>query len=302
MNIFKSILVLLSVAICFLNTIAMAQPTEGQSKAFRSAQNIRITIDQSYPAKDIELPFHAIAEGLLKYAELPIIESDIEKYTLIIQIVAKGEAKPLSYRVRTTDTIVDLYAKAILTGTISLKMNDVYTYQEEFWEATATKLNVDHESFKNPSDAPFDDLLKHTALGNHPRSCFSQKMFLLIGRIFGARVLIDALNNSNEEMFLRENAAMALGRLKDTMALDALIAALSNKNFFLREYAAESLGQIGDRRAVEPLIGILDDRWGAARSNAAGALKSLTGQDFGENHAKWQQWWEENKDEILKNS
>ena len=43
--------------------------------------------------------------------------------------------------------------------------------------------------------------------------------------------------------------------------------------------------------AVGPLIAILKDKNETVCSNALYALCSITGQDFGLDAAKWQEWW-----------
>src|SRR5665647_2107865 len=77
----------------------------------------------------------------------------------------------------------------------------------------------------------------------------------------------------------RSDAAVALGKLGDRRATDALIAALRDRDETVRQMAAEALGNaaealghIGDARAVEPLMRLLDDVDGFVRGNAAEAL------------------------------
>lgn len=67
-----------------------------------------------------------------------------------------------------------------------------------------------------------------------------------------------------------------------------------------RAKAANSLGKIGDIRAVEPLIAALKDKNYDVRTAAVKALKSITGQYFGQFQEIWERWWKENKDKILK--
>lgn len=82
--------------------------------------------------------------------------------------------------------------------------------------------------------------------------------------------LIKALSyKKNAEV--RDEAAMALGRLGDAQAVEPLIATLKDEYWQVRFSAAKALGLIGDARAVEMLIVTLGDtnyttRWVAARS------------------------------------
>ena len=121
-----------------------------------------------------------------------------------------------------------------------------------------------------------------------------------LGELGDARAvepLIAALRHSS----MNSNAAKALGQFGDTRAVEPLIAALKRSlhtGELVGSYAATALGQIGDTRAVEPLIEVLKERKRTATLwAAAGALKALTGQDFGTDDARWQLWWEEHKGE-----
>lgn len=73
----------------------------------------------------------------------------------------------------------------------------------------------------------------------------------------------------------REEAAEALGEIRDPRAVDPLIAALNDRNPEVREEAAEALGKIGDPRAVEPLTGLLGDPRREVREKAEKALGRL---------------------------
>jgi HEAT repeat protein len=73
----------------------------------------------------------------------------------------------------------------------------------------------------------------------------------------------------------RRNAAWALGALKDSEAVPALIDALKDTDAGVREQVAWALGAIGDRRAVDGLIGALSDAAAGVRKQAAWALGAL---------------------------
>ncbi len=74
---------------------------------------------------------------------------------------------------------------------------------------------------------------------------------------------------------VRRDAAKALGSIKDTRAVEPLVAALKDEDEDVREYAAEALKSIGDTRAVEPLITALQDKSFYVRRDAAKALGSI---------------------------
>ena len=73
----------------------------------------------------------------------------------------------------------------------------------------------------------------------------------------------------------RRNAAIALGKIKDSSAVKPLITALHDENPIVRRNAAKALGEIQDVRAVEPLTAALNDNSPVVRRNAALALKGM---------------------------
>ena len=114
--------------------------------------------------------------------------------------------------------------------------------------------------------------------------------FEVLGSIGGDRsgsILVGGLEDPNERVRLA--AAAALARNEDRSALPVLLDLLKN----------------GYTAAVEPLIKAVADprnavepdgrdwaRWGAIKS-----LVKLTGQNFGMDAEKWNQWWKDNKPE-----
>jgi HEAT repeat protein len=87
-------------------------------------------------------------------------------------------------------------------------------------------------------------------------------------------------------------AAQALGEIKDPKALEPLIAAMHDDNPQVRIDVLHALWQIGDRKAVPAAIDMLKDPNTTVRQGAVQALTQLTRQNFGEDAAKWQAWWE----------
>jgi bilin biosynthesis protein len=97
---------------------------------------------------------------------------------------------------------------------------------------------------------------------------------------------------------VRLAAATALARVKDSASFTPLVDLLENGSMFVRDGAAMALGELSDSRAVEYLIAAVADprneasdegrdwtRWGAVK-----ALIRLTGQDFGVDSGKWKEW------------
>jgi hypothetical protein len=106
--------------------------------------------------------------------------------------------------------------------------------------------------------------------------------------------LAQALGDADEDV--REAAAKALEAIgpQAVEAVPALIQALKDRSSSVRCAAARALGAIGPgaMEAVPALIQALGDESYTMRQAAAEALRAITGQDFGEDAERWQQWWE----------
>jgi len=117
------------------------------------------------------------------------------------------------------------------------------------------------------------------------------------GAVEAVPALIQALEDEDSSD-VRGTAALALGEIGPGAieAVPALIQALGDGNIVVREHAALALGEIGPGaiEAVPALIHALGDR-NIVRDPAAAALKKITGQDFGDDANRWQEWWEEQK-------
>jgi len=73
----------------------------------------------------------------------------------------------------------------------------------------------------------------------------------------------------------RPMIAEALGRSRDSKAVEPLIAVLGDENSFMSQRSAESLGKLGDGRAVDPVIHRLRDTNPDVRASAATALGEI---------------------------
>jgi len=77
----------------------------------------------------------------------------------------------------------------------------------------------------------------------------------------------------------------------DASALEPLVAALGDKDAGVRSNAAKALGRLKDPRGIGPLISLLSDAEISVRNQVSLALHEATGQDFGNDQARWKKWW-----------
>ena len=111
--------------------------------------------------------------------------------------------------------------------------------------------------------------------------------------------LIDTMKNKDTR--IGWDAANKLAEIKDRELLTTMMPLLKDDRPYVRQRAANVLGAIGNSLAIEPLIELLNkDRDFIVQMQCAGALKKITGKDFGEDSIKWQNWWKENKATYIK--
>jgi HEAT repeat protein len=89
----------------------------------------------------------------------------------------------------------------------------------------------------------------------------------------GVPALIDALKDKDENV--REQVARALGNIGDAAAVPALIEALKNADEHVRMYAASALGKFGDATAVPALMEALKDENRIVRGLTTEALEQI---------------------------
>lgn len=88
------------------------------------------------------------------------------------------------------------------------------------------------------------------------------------------------LNDNDPDV--RQKAALALGKIGDARAVDALIEALKDRDDTLSGHAARALVEIGGARAVEALTKVTEAgyrRRSAVRRRAAEALKKIEAKE-----------------------
>ena len=89
--------------------------------------------------------------------------------------------------------------------------------------------------------------------------------------------MIKVLKNKNDEKHARVGAAVALGMLKNRIAVDTLINTLKDKteDAQLRIAAVTALGNIGEERAMGPIKEALKDPSDYVRNAAQSALNKM---------------------------
>jgi len=87
---------------------------------------------------------------------------------------------------------------------------------------------------------------------------------------------------------VNEVAALALGEIGDSRAVEPLINALGDENWEVRSTVAKALGKISDDRAIQPLINLLNDKNENVHWHAVQALEAIIGESYGEDITKWE--------------
>ena len=99
-----------------------------------------------------------------------------------------------------------------------------------------------------------------------------------------------------EDASLRYAAAHSLAMIAEERALDGLLEALSSDTSWgVRWAAAKGVGRIckgkPNRKAVGCLIDALLDENETVRKEALSSLRAVTGEDFGDDYEKWDEWF-----------
>ncbi len=250
-----------------LNNYVLGQLTEEQIGVFRSVKTVKIILDQTYKeAENVTLPFNEVAQRLLGYAGLKVVNPSAKNFDLKMKIEAKGQASSASYQ-----KLGSRYTGASVSGWISLEVQGVPVYRKAFKGVQETaKVMLQGESsviriseYKTPSSAPFKSAF------DKPGS-FVSKMLLVIGEIYGTNPIMAALRD--QENIVRNEAQRILVELNDARAIEPLIASLRDEDWNVRKNAVSALSRIGGSRAVEPLIAALRDKYSEVREAAVRAL------------------------------
>lgn len=237
---------------------------------FRSIRNIKIIVSQDYgKAKDASVSFKSYAAKILEYSGLNVINENEDKqdYDAVLRIKARGEAKSSRYsKIGAYNTSGGRhYSGASLSGSVSIEIPGKVSLRK-FYKGYVSPPEIIGREYPTASSAPFDKA--------YHKSKFELKLFELMGDIFSTNTIISALDYrtnawgyticpaeellvnigspvvedlinylENRELEGRDNAAMALGRIKDSRGIKPLVNALRDKKVWSRAaYALEEYG------------------------------------------------------------
>lgn len=112
-----------------------------------------------------------------------------------------------------------------------------------------------------------------------------------LGRIKDSRAVEPLISALEDHPRVREVAALALGEIGDPRAVRGLVTILGDDSWEEgRSTVAKALGKIGDPRATKPLINLLEDKRENVRWYALKSLETITDQSFGEDIAEWKRF------------
>ena len=109
----------------------------------------------------------------------------------------------------------------------------------------------------------------------------------------GEDVVLIVPDLDHEDELLRWEAARALQRLHDPIAIEPLMARLTRtqeRDPLVRSACADALGQYAEPRVVSALVATLDDQDLAVVRAAERSLRFLTGQKLGTDGRNWSVW------------
>lgn len=101
------------------------------------------------------------------------------------------------------------------------------------------------------------------------------------------------------DRMLRWECARALQRLHDPEAIPALLKHVAEKTeeeSLVRAACADAMGQYAEPRVIDGLTAALGDRDLSVNDAALRSLRTLTGQDFGDNLREWVAWKKQTTD------
>jgi hypothetical protein len=244
--------------ICISGYATSAQKlTEEGKETLKKVKVIRVVAEESYEIADyVRFPFLDYSKQILSYAGFEAVRGDEKTYGYDATLIIRVKGRPLGAYYLNCGRC---YFDAELVGELSIMVGD-----REFFN-----LPFLHKGKLSPT------------------------VIILPGGAENFRNPNNALQDALKETFLPKVLEM-LANIKGPYLL---IAALKDKDKYIRSGAAKAMGETNDPRFVEPLIAVLNLEYesGPVQMDVAEALRKLTGQNFGNNPTKWQEWYEQNK-------
>lgn len=239
------------------------------------AKTFRIEVEQEYgTAGGKELPFAEVTAKLLTCGGLSEV-AEGEAADLTVRIHAEGIPLSNKYNDLQKGELVEHYSGAKLEGWIELVGRNGPPVRVAFVGLRLPPFDI-HESYAEPAEAPFNAVL----------GGFVDQMITLAahGRGPGVAEQMLALPDSGDLYYgvpqIYVSAAVVLGEMKPSGALEKLQLALADANPQRQAAAARGLGLLGDGAAIPGLIERLaagEDE--LARSQTNGLWGYLLGMD-----------------------
>ena len=264
--------------------------THEHINVLRSVKHVNVIVEQSYPNdRKFNLPFVDDTKRLLNYARVKTVAMDSKNNDALLKIEAKGEiigGDPYTTNIGGHWYKMYKYLEASLEGTILFEIPGGAIYRDDFRGIGRT----------NGSSIVYE-----FAFGEAYKKSYVIKLVQMITKIYGVDPLIAALQDNDRD--IRAIVVKELGRIGDVRSVKPLITILVEGEYNDRDVqisAAWSLGEMKAVEAVEPLIAVLKRYMdGHAGGNidrliteSTLALEKITGQHFGIDTIKWQNWWE----------
>lgn len=257
---YKYVLAIFVIVFILFSTPVMAQ--EKNENLAKSKKTACLLIKESYEDKDgpIEIKmvaFKDLAESLLAYAGLVVVDPEFENCDYTLRIASSGKALGNFYSSVSFGQGMYYYTGASVSGTAKIESKNGPADNISFSAniSPPEEIRVGNQR-TTPQRAPFKEAFR--------LSQFTEKMVDMFGNFFGIEFLMNAVNN-----FERRNAP-------------------------IRERAKSILEDMGDP-AIEEMISLLKCKDETRRRSAWTTLEMLTGQYFGSDYDAWLQWWEVNK-------
>ena len=175
--------------------------------------------------------------------------------------------------------IFDYFAEINFRGAMDEALAVVDSYEDRPSELITSAIRY-------LADEPFQGLSAHLAplldAADQETARVAIKGIGLSGDDKAAVKLLEILDDRDYEPNLKPEIILALGELKEPIAVPRLIEILEdeNENSTWRRYACASLGKIGDRTALPAIEKVLYDEDSILRSYAVGSLKYFAGPEI----------------------